>query len=114
MLVAISMFGFISPWTIQGATVPFYINPGATNSESQNPISPLANFTVIAGNNVTWINHDLSPHMLVSGTPEDGPNNIFYGDFFGPNENYTVLFDKPGVYPYYDPAWSHIRGIITV
>ncbi len=52
--------------------------------------------------------------MLVSGTPEDGPNNIFYGDFFGPNESYTVLFDKPGVYPYYDPAWSHIKGQITV
>lgn len=114
VLVTISMFGFISPWSIQGATIPFYINPGATNSESQNPISPLANFTVIAGNNVTWINKDSSPHMIVSGTPENGSDNIFYGDFFGPTENYTVLFDKPGVYPYYDPAWSHIRGVITV
>ena len=89
------------------------LNPGATNSDSQNPISS-ANVTVPAGTNVTWINKDSSPHMLVSGTPEEGPDNIFYGDFFGTNENYTVTFDKPGLYSYYDPAWSHIRGEITV
>ena len=52
--------------------------------------------------------------MLVSGTPEEGPDNIFYGDFFGTGENYTVTFDEPGLYSYYDPVWSHIRGIITV
>jgi plastocyanin len=89
------------------------LNPGATNSDSQNPISS-ANVTVPAGTNVTWVNKDSSPHMLVSGTPEEGPDNIFYGDFFGTNENYTVTFDKPGLYSYYDPAWSHIRGEITV
>ena len=89
------------------------LNPGATNSDSQNPISS-ANVTVPAGTNVTWVNKDSSPHMLVSGSPEEGPDNIFYGDFFGTNENYTVTFDKPGLYSYYDPAWSHIRGEITV
>ena len=89
------------------------LNPGATNSDSQNPISS-ANVTVPAGTNVTWVNKDSSPHMLVSGTPEEGPDNIFYGNFFGTNENYTVTFDKPGLYSYYDPTWSHIRGEITV
>ena len=89
------------------------LNPGATNSDSQNPISS-ANVTVPAGTNVTWVNKDSSPHMLVSGSPEEGPDNIFYGEFFGTNENYTVTFDKPGLYSYYDPAWSHIRGEITV
>ena len=90
------------------------LNPGATNSESQNPMSPSANITVPAGTNVTWINNDLSPHMLVSGTPEEGPDNIFYGSFFGAGENYTVTFDEPGSYSYYDPVSSHIIGIITV
>ena len=52
--------------------------------------------------------------MFVSGTPDEGPNNIFYGDFFGTDENYTVTFDEPGLYSYYDPVWSHIREIITV
>jgi plastocyanin len=90
------------------------LNPGATNSDSQNPVSPSVNITVPSGTNVTWINKDSSPHMLVSGTPDKGPDNLFYGDFFGTSENYTVTFEKPGTYPYYDPAWSHIRGVITV
>ena len=89
------------------------LNPGATDSDSQNPMSP-ANVTIPAGTNVTWVNKDSSPHMLVSGTPDEGPNNIFYGDFFGTGENYTVTFDNPGSYSYYDPAWSHIRGEVTV
>lgn len=52
--------------------------------------------------------------MLVSGTPEDGPGNIFYGDSLCPNENHTLTFEKPCTYPYYNPAWTHIRGVITV
>jgi plastocyanin len=90
------------------------LNPGATNRDSQNPMSPSANITIPAGTNVTWINNDISPHMLVSGTPEEGPDNIFYGSFFGAGENYTVTFDEPGLYSYYDPVSSHLRGIITV
>jgi plastocyanin len=89
------------------------LNPGATNSDSQNPISP-ANITVPVGTNVTWINKDSSPHFIVSGTPEEGPNNIFYGDYFATDENYTVPMDSPGLYSYYDPTWSHIKGQITV
>ncbi len=68
------------------------LNPGATNSDSQNPVSPSANITVVAGTNVTWTNKDSSPHMLVSGTPEEGPDNIFYGDSFATDEKYTVTF----------------------
>ena len=89
------------------------LNPGATDSNSQNPIAP-ANVTVPAGTNVTWINKDSSSHMLVSGTPDEGPNNIFYGDYFSADENYTVTFEQPGLYPYYDPVWNHIRGVVTV
>ena len=97
----------------QESNFTIVLNPGATNSDSQNPMSPV-NVTIPAGTNVTWINKDSSPHMLVSGTPDEGPNNIFYGDFFGTDENYTVTFDEPGLYSYYDPIWSHIRGEVTV
>ena len=97
----------------QESTFTIVLNPGATDRNSQNPIAP-ANVTVPSGANVTWINKDSSPHMLVSGTPDEGPNNIFYGDFFGADENYTVTFEQPGLYSYYDPVWSHIRGVITV
>ena len=88
------------------------INPGATNSDSLNPINP-ANITIPVGATVVWLNQDSAYHQIVSGTPEEGPTNIFYGDFFGPNEGYNRTFDSAGVIDYYDPIWTNIRGQIT-
>ena len=89
------------------------INPGATNSASQNPIAP-ANLTVPKDTNVTWVNNDSTFHQIISGSPDTGPSNLFYGDYFGPGEAYNVTFDNAGIYQYYDPVWSHINGQITV
>ena len=90
------------------------INPGATNSDSLNPINP-ANITIPVGATVVWLNQDSAYHQIVSGTPEEGPTNVFYGDFFGTNEGYNRTFDSAGVIDYYDPIWTNIRGqIITV
>lgn len=89
------------------------INPGATNSASQNPIAP-KNLTISKDTTVTWVNKDSTYHQIVSGNPDTGPSNIFYGDYFGPSESYNVTFDNAGIYQYYDPNWSHISGQITV
>lgn len=89
------------------------INPGATDSASQNPISP-KNVTTTTNTTVIWINNDSVYHQIISGTPDMGPSNIFYGDIFGPNESYNVTFDNPGIYDYYDPASPHIQGQITI
>ena len=89
------------------------IHPGATDSGSQNPIEP-ANVTVPVGATVIWENKDSVYHQIVSGTPDKGPSNIFYGDFFAPNESYNVTFDTPGTFDYYDPIWTNIKGhVIT-
>ncbi|TVP41532.1 cupredoxin domain-containing protein [Candidatus Nitrosocosmicus arcticus] len=88
------------------------INPGATNSDSLNPIEPV-NVTIPVGASVVWLNKDSVYHQIVSGTPEAGPTNIFYGDFFGPNESYNRTFDSAGVIDYYDPIWTNIKGQIT-
>ena len=97
----------------QGNTLTFTINPGATASDSQNPIVP-RNVTVPVGTNVIWLNKDSSPHTIVSGTPDKGPSNIFYGDSFDTDKTYNITLNTPGVYGYYDPAWAHINGQITV
>ena len=60
------------------------------------------------------MNKDSTYHQIVSGNPDTGPSNIFYGDYFGPSESYNVTFDNVGIYQYYDPNWSHINGQITV
>jgi plastocyanin len=113
LILAIGSSQILAATNAQEVNSILTLNPGATNSASQNPITP-ANITVPVGTNVTWINKDSSPHFIVSGTPEEGPDNIFYGDYFGTDENYTVTMENPGLYSYYDPTWSHIRGEITV
>ena len=89
------------------------INPGATDSNSLSPIEP-ANVTIPVGATVVWLNKDSAYHQIVSGTPEAGPTNVFYGDFFATNEAYNRTFDSPGVIDYYDPIWTNIRGQITI
>ena len=88
------------------------INPGASDGDSQNPIEP-ANITIPTGATVIWLNNDSVYHQIVSGTSDKGPTNIFYGDFFGPNESYNVTFDTAGVFDYYDPIWTNIKGQVV-
>jgi plastocyanin len=95
----------------QGNTLIFTINPGATASDSQNPIVP-RNITVPIGTTVIWLNKDSASHRIVSGNPDKGPSNIFYGDSFDTDKTYNITLNTPGVYGYYDPTWTNINGQI--
>ena len=98
---------------LQDSIFTITINPGATNSDSQNPIAP-TNVTVSEGTTIIWLNDDSTSQQLVSGTSDQGPSNIFYGGYFDAGESYNITFDNAGMYNYYDPTWSHIRGQITI
>jgi len=111
LLVGIIGFAY-SEVNAQGGEFTLTINPGATDSNSLNPIKP-ANITIPVGATVVWLNKDSAYHQIVSGTPQAGPTNVFYGDFFATNEAYNRTFDSPGVIDYYDPIWTNIRGQIT-
>jgi hypothetical protein len=100
-------------WRPQDSVLTIIIKPGDTNSDSQNPIAP-TNVIVSERTTIIWLNDDSSTHQLVSGTPDQGPSNIFYGDYFGAGESDNTTIDNAGIYNYYDPTWSHIRGQITV
>ena len=100
-------------WGTQDSNSTITINPGATDSASQNPIAP-RNTTVSEGSTIIWLNNDSTSHLIVSGTPDQDPSNIFYIGYFGAGESYNVTLDNDGVYNYYDPTWSHIKGQITV
>jgi plastocyanin len=91
----------------------FLINIGAKDSRSQNPIFPKA-LTVTSGTVVTWLNNDDIDHRIVSGNPDEGPTNVFYGEQIKPGEKYILITDAPGVYDFYDPIWSNIKGTLTV
>jgi len=110
-LLLLSYYGVV--WSIQDSNSTITINPGATNSASQNPIAP-RNTTVSEGSTIIWLNNESTPHLIVSGMPDQGPSNVFYEDYIGAGESYNITFDNAGVYNYYDPTWSHIKGQITL
>jgi hypothetical protein len=86
ILFSIPVFNYYElGWGLQDSILTIIINPGATNSDSQNPIAP-TNVTVSEGTTIIWLNDDSTTHQLVSGTPDQGPSNIFYGDYFGAGE----------------------------
>ncbi|WP_230207561.1 6-bladed beta-propeller [Candidatus Nitrosocosmicus agrestis] len=113
MLVLVLFFSYINPAFSQTGSLIISINPGATDSRSQNPIWP-TNATVNSGTTILWLNKDSTYHQIVSGTPDQGPSNEFYGDYFGPGESYNITLQNPGNYDYYDPVWNHIKGHIIV
>jgi plastocyanin len=112
LLIGMAVFAQ-SEANAQGGEFTLTINPGATDSNSLNPIEP-ANITIPVGTTVAWLNKDSAYHQIVSGTPEAGPTNVFYGDFFATNEAYNRTFDSAGVIDYYDPIWTNIRGQVTI
>src|SRR3954469_9432111 len=89
------------------------INPGAIDTNSQSPVTP-KDITIPVGTTIIWLNKDSSPHLIASGTPDRGPTNIFYGNYFDSGQAYNVTLDKPGIYGYYDPGSHNINGSITV
>ncbi|WP_458721097.1 cupredoxin domain-containing protein [Candidatus Nitrosocosmicus sp. R] len=111
MLLLLSYYGVV--WSIQDSNSTITINPGATNSASQNPIAP-RNTTVSEESTIIWLNNDSTPRLIVSGMPDQGPSNVFYGDYICAGESYNITLDNAGVYNYYDPNWSHIKGQITL
>ncbi len=79
-LPLLNYYGLV--WSVQDSNFTITINPGATNNDSKNPIAP-RNITVSEGSTIIWLNNDSTSQLIVSGTPEQGPSNIFYGDYFG-------------------------------
>ena len=52
------------------------------------------------GSTIIWLNNDSTPHPIVSGTPDQGPSNVVYGDYIGAGESYNITIDNAGVYNY--------------
>src|SRR3954451_9550617 len=75
------------------------INPGAIDTNSQSPVTP-KDITIPVGTTIIWLNKDSSPHLIASGTPDKGPTNIFYGNYFESGQAYNVTLDKPAIYGY--------------
>jgi plastocyanin len=59
--------------------------------------------TIKAGQTVRWINSDNTDHEVVTDPSRSKQPKVFSEKPLGQNDSFTVKFEDPGAYPYYDP-----------
>jgi plastocyanin len=64
---------------------------------------------VAVGGSVSWVNDDLTPHMIVSTEP-----NVIGSPLIGKADTYTRDFSAPGEYRYYCTIHNSMKGVVTV
>ena len=65
--------------------------------------------TVKVGTRVTWTNHDTTPHTVTSSDKRfTSSGGLDTGD------QYSVVFDKPGVYEYFCSLHPMMTGRVIV
>jgi plastocyanin len=67
-----------------------------------------ANITVAKGTTVEWINHDPTPHSVVSDKP------LFDSGLLGVDDSFKFTFNEPGVINYSCGQHARMPGTVTV
>jgi len=107
----------------EAANVEVRIPVGANESgcEQTNDCFIPFEVTISAGDKVTWINDDSSPHTVTSGDLKKDVNKIgldypngFNSPLLKSGESWTHTFEKAGVYPYFSMVGLWMTGIIIV
>ena len=69
---------------------------------------------IVTGDTIIWKNADTAAHTVTSGTPTDGPDDIFDSGLYGPGKSFSYRFTEVGSYPYYCIVHPWMVGTITV
>jgi len=64
---------------------------------------------VAVGGSVTWVNDDVTSHMIVSLTP-----NVIQSPLIGKAGSYTRSFGRAGEYRYYCNIHNSMKGVVVV
>jgi plastocyanin len=69
---------------------------------------------IIAGDTVTWENHDNRVHTVTAGTTNQGPVGLFDSGEILPDHSFTQFFGTVGRYQYFDKTDWWPSGIVIV
>jgi plastocyanin len=67
------------------------------------------NFTLKAGNTVTWVNKDTTVHTVTSST-----SGLFDSGNLNPGQTWSHAFTQSGVFKYYCTLHAWMKGNVTV
>jgi plastocyanin len=99
------------PEEVNGTRVSI-VSGSASLEDTAYDSNPVA---VSAGQNVTWVNDDLDPHTVTSGTfGSEASGQVFDSGYMGPHRAFSHLFDSDGVFPYYCQIHPNMVGTVIV
>ena len=82
--------------------------------QSEKDGSTTGDITINIGEEVVWKNADTASHTVTSGTPADGPDDIFDSGLFAPGKSFSFTFTEEGQYPYYCIVHPWMIGTVFV
>ena len=70
--------------------------------------------TISTGGTVTFVNSDIAPHTVTSGTATDGPDGVWDSSLIMTDMSYSVTLDNPGTYDYFCMVHPWMQGTVIV
>jgi len=91
-------------------------SPGSSTPGCENTDNCFIPSTVVitAGGTVTWENTDNAAHTTTSGSPSDGPDDVWDSSLMRINGSYSVTLDDEGTYPYFCMVHPWMQGTVIV
>jgi len=99
-----------------GMSVTVTNSPGSATPGCENTDNCFIPSTVVitAGGTVTWENTDNAAHTATSGSPSDGPDDVWDSSLMMVNGSYSVTLDDEGTYPYFCMVHPWMQGTVIV
>ncbi len=82
--------------------------------QSEKDGSTTGDITIEIGDEVVWKNADTAAHTVTSGTPTDGPDDMFDSGLFAPGKSFSFIFTEKDEYPYYCLVHPWMTGTVFV
>jgi plastocyanin len=70
--------------------------------------------SINSGDTVNWINDDTAAHTVTSGSPSDGPDQIFDSSLVMAGTSFEFTFDNSGSYDYFCMVHPWMVGNVQV
>jgi len=66
------------------------------------------------GLSVLWVNDDISPHTVTSGSPADGPDGIFDSSLMASGDSFEFPFEEEGTFDYFCMVHPWMTGTVII
>jgi plastocyanin len=107
---------FIAPNAFADKNIQITISKGSSIKGCQYSYSCLQPDEMAAsiGDTVIWTNQDNENHLIVSGSPQSGPDGWFSSNIIHPGKTFSHTFSMARPYPYFDILHPWDTGIVVV